>query len=57
MLALVMAVRKLMPYFQAYPIVMMTNQPLRQILHRSEASEPMVKWSIELSEFNISYRP
>lgn len=56
-LALVMVVRKLRPYFQAHQIVVMTNQPLRQTLLKPEASGRLVKWSVELSEFDIVYRP
>lgn len=56
-LALVVAARKLRQYFQAFPIVVVTNQPLRQMLHKPEASGRLVKWAIELSEFNISDRP
>lgn len=56
-LALVVAARKLRQYFQAFPIVVVTNQPLRQMLHKPKASGRLVKWAIELSEFNISDRP
>ena len=52
-----MAAHKLRPYFQAHPIVVMTDQPLRQVLQKSDASGRLVKWSVELSEFDLSYRP
>lgn len=35
----------------------MTNQLLRQTLHKSEASCKLVKYAIELSKFDISYKP
>lgn len=47
--ALVTTTRKTRPYFQAYPVVVMTDQPLRQ--------RHLVKWSVKLSEFDISYQP
>ena len=56
-MALVVAARKLRPYFQAHKIVVVTNQPLRQILHKPDISGRLVKWSVELSEFDISYQP
>lgn len=56
-LVLVMATRKLRSYFQAYPIIVMTDQPLRHILYNPEASGWLVKWSVELSEFDIRYWP
>ena len=56
-LALVVAARKLRPYFQAFLVSVITNQPLRQTLHKPNASSQLVKWAIELSEFDISYKP
>ena len=56
-MALVAAARKLRPYFRGHEIAVVTNQPLRQILHKPDISSKLVKWSIELSEFDISYRP
>ncbi|XP_077229834.1 uncharacterized protein LOC143862648 [Tasmannia lanceolata] len=55
--ALIMAARKLRPYFQAHTIKVLTGQPLRQILHRPDTSGRLVKWAVELSEFDIKYLP
>ncbi|XP_077232629.1 uncharacterized protein LOC143869981 [Tasmannia lanceolata] len=55
--ALVMAARKLRLYFQAHTIKVLTGQPLRQILHRPDTSGRLVKWAVELSEFDIKYLP
>ncbi|XP_077252053.1 uncharacterized protein LOC143891348 [Tasmannia lanceolata] len=52
-----MAARKLRPYFQAHTIKVLTDQPLRQVLHRPDISGRLVKWVVELSEFDIQYIP
>ena len=56
-LALVTTVRKLRPYFQEHPIIVMTDQPLRQTLLKPYLLGHLVKGSVELSEFDITYRP
>ncbi len=54
-LALVVAARRLRQYFLAHSIVVRTDQPIKQILHRPDLAGRMIKWSIELSEFGITY--
>ncbi|XP_056860130.1 uncharacterized protein LOC130508574, partial [Raphanus sativus] len=56
-LAVVTAARKLRPYFQSHSIIVMTSQPLRMILHSPSQSGRLAKWAIELSEYDIEYRP
>ena len=56
-LATVMASRKLRPYFQAHKIEVLTDQPLRNIIHSPKASGRLIKWAIELGEFDIQYKP
>ncbi|GFZ14484.1 hypothetical protein Acr_24g0006740 [Actinidia rufa] len=41
---------------KAYTIVVLTDQPLNQILQWPNTSGQLLKWSIELSEFHIIYR-
>ncbi|XP_075665775.1 uncharacterized protein LOC142635518 [Castanea sativa] len=53
---LVMAARKLKPYFQAHTIVILTDKPLRRAMGSPAAAGRMALWSIELSEFDIQYR-
>lgn len=56
-LALVHAARWLRPYFQAHPICVLTDQNLKQILLKPEASGRLQKWAIELGEHDIQYKP
>ena len=55
-LALVTADRKLRPYFQAHTIEVPTEYPMKQVLHKPETSGRLMKWAIELSEFDIRYK-
>ena len=54
-LALVIASRKLRPYFHSHTICVLTNYPLRQVLQKSDASGRLLKWAIELSQFDIEF--
>ena len=56
-LALVTTSRKLRPYFQAHTMEVPTEYPMKQILHKPETSGRLIKWAIELSEFDIIYKP
>ena len=56
-LALVTAARKLRLYFQAQTIEVPTEYPMKQELHKPETSGRLMKWAIELSEFDIRYKP
>ncbi|XP_058211645.1 uncharacterized protein LOC131323822 [Rhododendron vialii] len=55
--AMVIAARRLRPYFQAHSIKVLTDQPLRRILHCPETSGRLIQWSIELGKFDIEYKP
>ena len=55
--ASVTAARKLKPYFQAHTIIVLTDQPLKRAISSPEATGRMAVWAIELSEFDIQYRP
>ncbi|GFY85496.1 molybdenum cofactor sulfurase family protein [Actinidia rufa] len=55
--ALLTTSRKFRHYFQAHPITVLIDQPLKKILQRSDTSGQLLKWSIELSDFHISYQP
>ena len=55
-LALRMETKKLWPYFQAHTIVVLMDSSIRVILHRPDTSGRLMKWAIELSEFDIEYQ-
>ena len=55
--ALVTVARKLKPYFQAHTIIVLTDQPLKRAMSNPEAARMMALWAIELSEFDVQYRP
>ncbi|KAK4383269.1 hypothetical protein Sango_2792400 [Sesamum angolense] len=56
-MSLVIIARKLRPYFLSYPVRVRTNTSLKKVLGKPEASRRLVKWAIELSEYDISYLP
>ncbi|GJT30910.1 reverse transcriptase domain-containing protein [Tanacetum coccineum] len=56
-LALVSARKRLKRYFQAHTIIVITDQPIKQILSNPEVTGRLLKWSFELEEHDIHYRP
>ncbi|GJV86268.1 reverse transcriptase domain-containing protein [Tanacetum coccineum] len=56
-LALVFAAKRLRRYFQAHPVAVITDQPIKQVISKPDASGRLQKWSVLLGEHNISYRP
>ena len=56
-LALVTTAKIVQPYFQAHTIEIPTEHQMKQILHKPETSGRLMKWAIELSEFDIRYNP
>nr|XP_009388363.1 PREDICTED: uncharacterized protein LOC103975179 [Musa acuminata subsp. malaccensis] len=55
--ALVLSARKLRPYFQAHPIEVITDQPLRLVLSKFDVAGRLLKWAVELGEHDIQYVP
>ena len=53
--ALLIAVRRLRPYFQGHTIILLTDQLIKAVLHRADAFGRIVKWAVELTEFDINY--
>ncbi|GKA38368.1 reverse transcriptase domain-containing protein [Tanacetum coccineum] len=56
-LALVCAAKRLRRYFQAHPVAVITDQPIKQIISRPDVAGRLQKWRIMLGEHNITYRP
>ena len=56
-LALIIASRKLRPYFHAHSIKVLTNYLLRQVLQKPESSKSLFKWAIELGQFDMNHHP
>jgi len=52
-----MASRKLRPYFVAYKILVLTSQPLKNVLQRLDASGWLLKWAIALSLYDLVFEP
>ena len=55
--ALVTVARKLKLYFKAHTVVVLTDKHLRRAMSNPEAAGRMALWVIELSEFDVQYRP
>ncbi|XP_057808674.1 uncharacterized protein LOC131023143 [Salvia miltiorrhiza] len=49
--------RKLRPYFLSHKVIVRTIIPLRQILGRPDLAGKMVKWAIELGEYEVEFEP
>ena len=47
--ALIVASWKLRQYFQANPILMMMDQPIKKSMNRSEDARRMIQWAIEFT--------
>ena len=56
-LALRTATQKLNPYFQAHPVVVLTDLPLRGMIHKPDLFGRMARWAMELSKYSIQYKP
>ncbi|GAU29247.1 hypothetical protein TSUD_391950 [Trifolium subterraneum] len=54
-LAVIIAARKLRYYFLAHSIIIRTDQPVKQLLAQPDIVGRMLKWSLELAEFDISF--
>ena len=55
--ALIVTSRKLMHYFQAHPISVYTEYPLKHVLLKADLSGRLSKWSLELGQFDIKFSP
>ncbi|XP_073121004.1 uncharacterized protein [Henckelia pumila] len=56
-LALILTARKLRPYFLSHPIAVLTNSLLGRVMTHPDTSGRLVKWAVELGEYDIEYQP
>ncbi|XP_057775214.1 uncharacterized protein LOC130994197 [Salvia miltiorrhiza] len=56
-LAVMVTARKLRPYFLSHRVVVCTALPFRQVLGHPDLSGRMVKWAVELGEYDVEYEP
>src|SRR6266542_3118381 len=55
--AVLITSRKLVHYFQAHPISVITSFPIGEILHNRDATRRIPKWVVELGSFELSFQP
>ena len=55
--SLVTEARKLRPYFQAHAINVLTDHPLKKAMNKLGAAGQLIQWAVELSEFDVQYKP
>jgi hypothetical protein len=46
-----------MPYFQAHPIRVLTEYPLKKVLQKPDLSGRLVNWAVELGQLDIEFHP
>ena len=56
-LEVVFVARRLRHYFQSFMVIVMTNLPIRKVLPKPDVAGRMVCWALELSEFDVQYKP
>nr|GEX62012.1 reverse transcriptase domain-containing protein [Tanacetum cinerariifolium] len=54
-LALIHMTRRLRRYFEAHPVKVITDQPIKNILNNTETSGKLAKYVIELGVYNITF--
>jgi hypothetical protein len=55
--ALIVASRKLRPYFQAHTIRVLTEYPLRKVMQKLDLLGRLANWAIELGQFDLEFIP
>jgi len=56
-LAVVFLAWRLRHYFQSFTVILMTDLPIRKVLQKPDVAGRMVRWAVELSEFDVQYEP
>src|SRR6266498_3638365 len=49
--------RKLVHYFQAHSILVVTSFPIGDILHNRDTTVRIAKWAVELGSFELTFQP
>ena len=49
--------KKLVQYFDAHPITVVTSFPLGEIINNQDATGRIAKWALELMAYGITYTP
>ncbi|GJY50090.1 reverse transcriptase domain-containing protein [Tanacetum coccineum] len=49
--------RRLRRYFEAHPITVIIDQPIKQVLNKADTSGRLASYSVELAAYNITYEP
>src|SRR5438128_6401739 len=55
--AMLITFRKLVHYFLAHPISVVTSFPIGDILHNHDATGRIATWAVELGSFDLSFQP
>ena len=56
-LVVVFSTRRLRHYFQSFKAVVMADLSIQKVLQKPDVAGRMVRWAVELSEFNVQYEP
>jgi len=56
-LAVVFSAQRLCHYFQSFTVIEMTDLPISKVLQKPDVAGRMVRWAVELSEFDVQYEP
>ncbi|GJU37844.1 reverse transcriptase domain-containing protein [Tanacetum coccineum] len=56
-LSLINMTRRLRRYFEAHPVKVITDQPIKNILSRTEVSGKLAKYAVEIGTYKISFIP
>ena len=56
-LALGIIARRMCMYFQNHRIIVITDYPIMKILAKPDLARQMIRWIVELLEFDIKYQP
>ncbi|XP_073131616.1 uncharacterized protein [Henckelia pumila] len=55
-LALVLTARKIRPYFLSHPVTVLTNSLLGRVMTHPDTSGRLVKWAVDLGEYDVEYQ-